>query len=838
MFRFAPTRRQVLLGSVATLLQIRAVGASAEPRAASQITLIFEGWGAPQSQSAVALFLDRRLPVAIVVDLAAPQGAPTSSDFASTSGLLEVLVPAPVLADSHRYVQMRAAGDLRVALSALELGNTPASGMIDYGAGSSIDFSAFRSAGFRVLIPLEGGTGPAPGPGGEVTLGPQGRSQLAIRGAQRLDADGKSDLVTQVQALVGSEQPNLIVISLDPMSGPHADLYLARLELLALFLDQKVTDGSFVMLRPTDHLLLATTPVIQPAALVIRVEPGTEASAEAFILSLDLRHIPFTLIGSPATLALFGRPADCVALDNVSVSAEAARARCISWDLPDAISWANELLAAEIVLHGRGADVPNTGLCEDGRFHATLRPWTILQSKVSPLDDLALLVTSDDYVGEEAQARVLSVLEAQMGNGLTRFWTISDWADYLLAPDPLRTRFSRARARLVTDPVPASPAVHTQIERLDLHEDARAAWAYIVNWTSPVTGLTMPTVQASIPPAAGAETTNVEATLWDLGSQLQGILAARSLGIIGDQESKERTNEMLDHLPVIKIGGARLPPSIFSIKDLRPIRRGFDVCDLGRFLRALDDAVEDGAVTKSDADAVWGNWDIGTAVQDRRFHSFRSRRWADITVSHCTDYILPPFTRRGYAMMNLFPETTGFSPADRDMAFLIAAARAGPYGAEPTLLELVEGGSSPAAGILADVLFDAQLSWFEQTGRYRSVSETPLNRPPWFVYQGLNLEGSGDELWSVLSIDTDERFATEEFRRNAEVIVAKSAYLWRAVRPISYSDALLSLVRDKCRVLGSGFCVGVYAETLEPLEGYYDINTNGIILTALNRILA
>jgi hypothetical protein len=294
------------------------------------------------------------------------------------------------------------------------------------------------------------------------------------------------------------------------------------------------------------------------------------------------------------------------------------------------------------------------------------------------------------------------------------------------------------------------------------------------------------------------------------------------------------------NIPVITIGGLRLPPSVFDVYQLTVQRAGFDVCDLGRFLLALDQAVAEDALDAGVVEELWGSWDVADTITDGRLHSYRRGAWEDITVSHCTDYIRPAFLRRGLDVANIVaprhPET---SETDHDLAILWAAANAGPIGTEPALLNLVEGDGegSAVSWLLARVLHDAQATWFEAGNGLRSVSETPLDRAPWFTYQGLALDQPGEEAWTVNSIDPDPAFQTPEFRRDAEVIGAKTAYLWRALVPDELSEQLVSLVRETCRTEGEGFAVGVYATSRQPMPGYFDINTNGIILSAIRKTL-
>jgi hypothetical protein len=267
------------------------------------------------------------------------------------------------------------------------------------------------------------------------------------------------------------------------------------------------------------------------------------------------------------------------------------------------------------------------------------------------------------------------------------------------------------------------------------------------------------------------------------------------------------------------------------------VQRGFDICDTGRFLAALDFAVKSGLLESGSAAALAGSWDLSAAVLEGRPHNHDGQGWRDTAMSHCTPYIAPAFGTLGLPLISPYPDLSGAGQADAHMALLYTVAEMGSFGTEPLLLQAIERGPTPESTFLADVLFDAQLDWFETTGQLKCVSETPLNVAPWFSYQGLRVDRLGAEGWTILSSPDAAAFQSEEAPQGIELLSAKSAYLWAAVYPHPYSSRLLTLIRDKARIEGFGFSVGLYATTLEPMENYSDLNTNGVILAAIAAML-
>ena len=155
----------------------------------------------------------------------------------------------------------------------------------------------------------------------------------------------------------------------------------------------------------------------------------------------------------------------------------------------------------------------------------------------------------------------------------------------------------------------------------------------------------------------------------------------------------------------------------------------------------------------------------------------------------------------------------------------------GPIGAEPGLLQLIEGGSSQAADYLADVLFAAQADEVDRTGRLFYPSESPIDRPPWFAFQGFSLDARKDP-WTIKFDRDDAEFQTDAFRRKARANSPKAAYLWNALRPGDVAGQMVEQAR-KLAMSDNGFLSAIYIENYSPTLDYTDLNTNSIILQAI-----
>lgn len=785
-------------------------------------------------------FFLRNIPISCVVDVAALKSgendrlvALINATMLREVGLFEIVLAISDIGDERRYFQMRTAESLRAA-AAQVFGNGrdhPVASVIDRGSEDRIDLSAYRSAGFRVLVR----------PQHADTLAAEfvGRRQLRLLGGTILRlADLRPDVLARLNESLTAGTDTLVVLSLSGIAEVGAPEVLSQVAAITATIESSMATGSVFVTRPMDYLLQFGPR--QPTELALVVAAGETAeemnTARIFVEALAGNALPVTVTAATRPAWLPGTAAFCPIWpggDPNFVFDTATQPDCVL--LTDPVPEA-ELPPVPVIVAGAGQGWSWNGLRADGRMQVALSNWTKAGlSGGSTLDNLAVLIKPADIMTKMQRDTILRQVLAAHQNGRIRFHTIASLADDLLAPEPVLTRLWSTRRRRVTDP--ARGAVMANAERARLRDDAQLAWRYIDRFTSPLTGLCAGTVQEG-----PAMRINREATLWDLASQIQGIIAASFLDIIPRHEATARLITMLANMPVSNLAGLNLPPAMFLTDSSKAIvTPGFDICDTGRFLIALRAAVAAGLVPAETAAATLNAWDLGAAVQDRHPFNHDGTNWHDVTQSHCTPYIGRAFAQLGLPMISPYmPAGTGNvtgTATDDLIRLLYAAAFIGSYGTEPLLLEAIELGASPQSAFLADVLFDAQLAWFETTGQLKCVSESPLNTQPWFIFQGLRVDRLGAKAWTIKSLDRAEAFQTEAFVRDAEVLSTKSAYLWAATHPHPYSDRIIRLIRDKARIDNFGFSVGVFARTLLPMKDYSDLNTNGIILTAIASML-
>lgn len=833
----------------AAALGLAALPGTARPQAggAGSLMLVLQGIDSALSpalvRQVVATFFSRGIPVAAVVD--GLDGGPADTDppaevhrslgeiARQERGLFELIVGHAPVPERERYLNLRAATGLRQRLAALPVAaptqtDEPAIvTLFDRTGGDIVDPYAYRAAGFRINI-RPGAEGGAEG----TRIDPFDWGLLRIEGgpSYRITDDAAGALA--LLGRLGGDQ--MLVVSLAGSAGLTPGALLGHCEDWAGRIQSAVEEGALFATRPVDYLLQGNPGASKYLGLLLDPEGAAEPGAGMAAFMQDLTGAGFAF-----TLLLPAPPEDPAAPPPFCLRGPAAAGAvpipaCAL--LPAAAAASGDDGGAEILILPPDASAPGrwTGPRADGRFQIALaEPGGLsfaARLAADPTTDRVEVVRAAQVATPFQRLALLQQFEQARRDGLAHFHSVQGYVDRILAPDPVLERFWSARRRQASDPPGA--AIPGEAQAAQYLEDARLAWGFIERFSDEDTGLCVGTAQWG-----ALKSVNRAITLWDVGSHIQGIVAAHALAIVGADEARARLGLILENLPVETLDGLRLPPPLFLSSTVRPVRAGFDSCDTGRFLIALGAAVGAGLVALEDARAAVARWDLAGAVRDGRVFDHVSGRWADATLGHCTPYTSRGYANWGIAIASAYPPMPQDATGDDRLRLLYQAAALGHFGTEPLLLEAVELGHSPQSRFLSDVLFDAQLGWFEATGTFKCVSEAPLDFAPWFIYQGFRPDRRGDAAWVISTRSSAATYRTEAFRRRAELISTKSAFLWAAAYPHAHSDRLVELVRQKARTGNVGFSSGIFASTLAPMQDYSDVNTNGIILTAIASLL-
>lgn len=467
----------------------------------------------------------------------------------------------------------------------------------------------------------------------------------------------------------------------------------------------------------------------------------------------------------------------------------------------------------------------NTSLVVEGS-HFGLAGQTLrdrIEEAASPSEDVVLLV-KEKGLSDAGGADTL--VEELVGLGESDEFNVLNIEQYLGA---VSVKSEQARLLRVAQRWPArlNTDEANSTERNVLIDDAKSAWSYIEQLTDPDTGL--------VPATAWLEGDRVQSynfsTMWDTGSLVLAILSAHSIGLLGDAEFSERIDAVLGGLATGNFNGLRLPKGLASTNGKASGDDKYNASDTARLLVSLH-LLENYAKKDLGIAGILEGWDLIDTIQDGIPLTVRGSRLVSSYRSNYAGYIARAFGLWGYRVASPYSAPKASSQFDRGVHILHDVAEFGPIGAEPHLLEAVELGASELARAASEALFAAQVEEYLATGRLVCVSEGPINREPWFVYQGFQV-GEDQSRWTAETLDPSPRFKTKGFIRAIDMLNSKAAFLWNAYRPGEYSDKLIAEVRAKATGGSLGFNPGVFSVAGKPDQAYSDINTNGIILQAV-----
>lgn len=451
-----------------------------------------------------------------------------------------------------------------------------------------------------------------------------------------------------------------------------------------------------------------------------------------------------------------------------------------------------------------------------------------VEQLVTGSQDTVLLLNADVLTSKEIRRRVVASLHALRLDAVTQFVSLDTLAATLHTDEPVMVRHRLTRAAVAKSPRATLPKV-SNAERERLLEDARHAWRYFEKYTERATGLCPATVNLR----PGGQVHRA-VTMWDVGSNLNAMVAAVEIGLIERKEAEKTIKKILPNLIGRATDGRTLPQGWIRTDRHRWGIRDFDGCDAGRLLASLDN-VRRRLGMRVELEKLVARWDLDKIVIKNEIHSVISRKLMTTYGSHCAHYSALAFRRWGLSVASPYETLGGRPSADGEVAMLEAVSKIGPLGSEPLLLEAMEMGMSPESAYLAEVLFAAMEEEYDKTGRLICVSETPIDQAPWFIYQGLEL-GSGPRSWRLDTVGHEPQFLTAEAAEKFLTFSTKAAFLWAAYRPGPFSAKLLEFARQNARN-AIGFSSGVNVRTQQAMADYSDLNSNAIILQAIADML-
>ncbi|MBD2340001.1 DUF3131 domain-containing protein [Calothrix sp. FACHB-156] len=326
-------------------------------------------------------------------------------------------------------------------------------------------------------------------------------------------------------------------------------------------------------------------------------------------------------------------------------------------------------------------------------------------------------------------------------------------------------------------------------------------------------------------------------TMWDVGSQFAGMVAARELGFLSPEEFDKWMQEALTSLTKLHLYRNELPNKAYNAKGLFPVNYGqlkkfeqigFSAIDVARLVQWLDIISAKYPQHAAAAKAVTARWKLDRLVQNGQLMGTELKNgketWNQEGRLGYEQYAAYALKKLGISAPKaldtkaetVFANVMGVDlPADKRTTYHNYVT------SEPYILDGLETGFKGLPADYAAKLLQAQQRRYYATNQLTAWSEDNIDKAPWFLYNCIYVNG---EAWK--SLDSSGKDATA--LRGSSI---KAAIGWHMLFRTSYTEKLYKGMRW-LRDPGRGVFAGFYEQTQQPNRAL-TVNTNGIILESL-----
>lgn len=325
-------------------------------------------------------------------------------------------------------------------------------------------------------------------------------------------------------------------------------------------------------------------------------------------------------------------------------------------------------------------------------------------------------------------------------------------------------------------------------------------------------------------------------TLWDIGTQLAGMIAARELGLLSPQEFDAWMRQVLTTLQELPLYRNELPNKAYNAKTLTPADygkpeqrqdTGFSAIDLGRLVRWLDIIAHRYPQHTATTKAITSRWKVNRLIRDGQIMEVQVRDGKEIWQPEkrfgYEQYAAYGLAKLGLnAFKSLEPGATTQSIEVLGVPIQTRQQSNSNYvTSEPFILDGLESGFKVLSAESAARVLQVQQRRYESTHQLTAWSANNLDRDPWFVY---NSVVANRQRWQTLT----------QWGKNADAFrgsSTKAAIGWNMLFRTRYTEKLHRGMRWLADP-NQGVFAGYYEQTQQPNRALA-LNTNGVILQAL-----
>jgi len=332
-------------------------------------------------------------------------------------------------------------------------------------------------------------------------------------------------------------------------------------------------------------------------------------------------------------------------------------------------------------------------------------------------------------------------------------------------------------------------------------------------------------------------------TLWDQGSAILGIHAARQLNIITPTEFKTRIELLLQTLKMLPLASTGLPNKAYSTRtaqmqtlDNAPDpqgKSGWSVLDTARLLLSLHVVKTHYPEYKPQVNAIVARWKLSQLVKDG---------WLQGGVPEESRIIRVQEGRLGYEQyaaeslklwgikaskaLSKPPITTVQIEGVRlniDQRNLKNSGASNHLTNDPYLFWGLELGWTEAVKPQVLKLLAVQRQRHKRTGILTAVNEDSLDRPPYFLYGSVYADGKP---WNTQSASGKPADHFKQFS-------TKAAFAWEALLP---NEPYTKLLRNSAQSLinkNQGFFTGQFENQTPSVNTVLNVNTNAAVLESI-----
>jgi hypothetical protein len=416
----------------------------------------------------------------------------------------------------------------------------------------------------------------------------------------------------------------------------------------------------------------------------------------------------------------------------------------------------------------------------------------------------------------------------QGGQGGSAQTTAEPTPSSAATPLPTPPQQTELNAVSAASPTVETPQPLTQADRIA----AQQAWQYFDRNWNPKTGF------------VNSVDNYPWTTLWDQGSAILGIHAARQLGVIQPERFNSMINRLLQTLETLPLPATGVPNKAYSTRtgEMRQLDNtpdpkgtsGWSALDTARFLLGLHVLRTHYPEYQERINRIVEGWNLSQLVKDGWLHGniphsngqIRLLQEGRLGYEQYAAHSLKLWGIEAENALNNPPvhtiEVDGI-PLQIDRRNLANSGATNYLTNEPYLLWGLELGWNEAVKPQVLNLLQVQAQRFERTKILTAVNEDSLDRPPYFLYYSIYANG---QPWNA----TNSRGKAYPQLR---FLSTKAAFAWDALMPNdSYANTLREAVQNLAKQ-NHGYFSGRYENSSLGVNSAIDVNTNAVILESL-----